>query len=221
MESFDQLSKYINYSMCQNRYYKELHDKNRFKNYSFGNFYPVEKTRIYKNGNIYNFTIRSLDENFIDEMQKLLRENINHSHIQVLQTVKSKKKQFFVSELYTVTPAIVTTENGRFWTMQSDGDIIKLQKQLQDNLEKKYQKFYGEKIEAAQNFIQLLEIKNQKPQSIYFTKESKSIRLFGNKCKIVPNDDEVSQKLAFVALACGVGEKSSYGAGFVLAKGMR
>lgn len=44
------------------------------------------------------------------------------------------------------------------------------------------------------------------------------VRLFGNKFKIVPNEDEVSQKLAFVALACGLGEKQSYGGGFCLWK---
>ena len=107
--------------------------------------------------------------------------------------------------------------------MDKDGDILKLQKQLQDNLLKKYENFYNEKLKPTQNFIQLLEIKNQKPQSIYFMKkinDGKSIRvrLFGNKFKIVPNEDETSQKLAFVALSCGLGEKQSYGGGFVLSR---
>jgi len=44
------------------------------------------------------------------------------------------------------------------------------------------------------------------------------VRLFGNKLKIVPNEDETSQKLAFVALSCGLGEKQSYGGGFCLWK---
>ena len=82
-------------------------------------------------------------------------------------------------------------------------------------------------LQSEQNFIQLLEIKNKTPQTIEISKvdrvkaKKSKFRLFGNKFRIVPNEDEVSQKLAFVALACGLGEKSSFGAGFCVAKGLR
>jgi CRISPR-associated endoribonuclease Cas6 len=225
-ESFDILSSYINFSLTKDEELKKLHEEKNFKNYCFGNFYPIEKDKVYKAGKTYEFIIRSLDEEFIYKLQKYLRENINNSYLQVLQTTKKEVKQFFISELYTVTPTITTVkdENGKsiFWTVDRDGDILKLQKQLQDNLLKKYENFYNEKLEPTQNFIQLLEIKNQKPQSIYFTKKSDEkqikVRLFGNKFKIVPNEDEVSQKLAFIVLGCGLGEKQSYGGGFVLGK---
>ena len=94
-------------------------------------------------------------------------------------------------------------------------------------LEKKYQDFYGESISSEQSFIQLLEIKNRVPQTIQTTKRDKksgkvsSFRFFGNKFRIEPNEDEISQKLAFVALACGLGEKNSFGGGFCLSRGMR
>ena len=75
----------------------------------------------------------------------------------------------------------------------------------------------------SKNFIQEIELKNQKPQSIYFktTKDKKEriIRLLGNKLRIVPNSDDISQKLAFLSLAVGLGEKSSLGGGFCLGKG--
>ena len=90
---------------------------------------------------------------------------------------------------------------------------------------KKYEEFFGKKIEVNQNFIQLLEVKNQKPQSIYFTTTKneiqKRVRLLGNKFRIVPNEDEISQKLAFLTLGVGLGEKSSYGSGFCIAKGLK
>jgi CRISPR-associated endoribonuclease Cas6 len=228
-DSFDILSSYINFSLTKDESLKKLHEENSFKNYCFGNFYPIEKDKIYKAGKTYEFIIRSLDEEFIYKLQKYLRENINNSHLQVLQATKKEVKQFFISELYTVTPTITTVkdENNKsiFWTVPKDGDILKLQEQLQKNLLKKYENFYNEKLEPTQNFIQLLEIKNQKPQSIFFTKKSDEkqikVRLFGNKFKIIPNEDEVSQKLAFVALGCGLGEKQSYGGGFVFGKVLR
>ncbi len=223
--SFETINKYISYSMAQSSNLKDLHNKNKFKHYTFDIFYPTEKSQIYHKNHTYNFNIRSIDENFINTISTTLRENINNPNIQILQTNKRIIKQQFITELYTATPTIISIDNGLYWTAEKDGDILKLQKQLHDNLEKKYQDFFEEPIQSQQNFIQLLEIKNKYPQSIYTTKKIKDkiidIRLFGNKFRIVPNEDEVSQKLAFIALACGLGEKNSYGGGFCLGRGIR
>lgn len=230
--SFDVLSKFINFSMLDDDELKLHHEKQGFKNYTFGGLYPIEKEKIYKKGQTYTFTIRSLDQVFINKIDILLRQNINSFNLQVVETTKQTINKFFIISLYSVTPVIVSLpkkdtkdkkEKQRFWSIEDD--VFALQKQLQDNLLKKYKSFYGEELETTQNFIQLFEIKNRVPQSIYFTKnfngKDQTIRLFGNKFRFIVNEDEVSQKLAFVALACGLGEKQSYGGGFVLGKGMR
>lgn len=215
-ESFEKMNKFINFAIMRSGL-QELHESNSYKFYSFSGFRPDKEEQQhhkYKAGKISEFLIRSLDENFIDKMAMALRENIDNPHIQVLQTIKKVIHRRIVSEFYSVTPVIVSVENGKFWTMEQSGDIMQLQKQLHDNLEKKYQSFYGEEIKATQNFIQLLEVKNQKPQNIRIHKNGKLVTFFGNKFRIVPNEDEISQKLAFMALACGLGEKNSYGGGF-------
>ncbi len=156
--------------MAQDSKLKELHAKESiFKHYNFGNFYPIEKDKVYKKGNSYQFTLRSLDEKFIDTLSQMLRQNINNPNFLVVETYKKTIKQFFISELYSATPVIVSVGNGNYWSMDRDGDILKLQKQLNYNLEKKYKSFYGESLKGVQNFIQLLEIKNKCPQSIYMT----------------------------------------------------
>jgi len=218
---FENISKYISYSMAQTKELKLLHENVGFKLYSFGNFFPIESSKIYQKGKNYTFTLRSLDEKFIDILAQTLRQNINNPNFLVVETQKKVVKKFFISEIYSATPVIVTTKKNLFWTFEKDGDILKLQKQLHDNLEKKYQVFYNQKLKPFQNFIQLLEIKNKTPQIIEFTKDDKNIKFFGNKFKIVPNEDEISQKLAFVALACGLGEKNSFGGGFCLGGGVR
>ncbi|CAA6826342.1 MAG: Conserved protein [uncultured Sulfurovum sp.] len=207
--------------MAQVESLKKLHEERGFKHYNFGNFYPIEKEQVYKKGNSYKFTLRSLDVQLIDKLSKTLRANIDNPYFLVVETDKRVIKQFFISELYSATPVIVTVERGLYWSIDKDGDILKLQKQLHDNLEKKYQEFYNEPIKGEENFIQLLEIKNKYPQSIYMTKNRKDVRFFGNKFRIVPNEDEVSQKLAFVALACGLGEKNSFGGGFCISGGKK
>ena len=217
-KSFETISKYISFSMAKNNLLN-LHKDNGYKYYVFGGFLQIQKDKIYKKTNAYQFSIRSLDENFIDILSNALRENINNSNFLVVQTIKKTIKQFFISELYSATPVIVTN-GGKFWTFRENGDILQLQKQLHDNLEKKYSSFFKEKLQQKQNFIQLLEIKNKVPQNIHIEKNGHKIKFFGNKFKIIPNDDEISQKLAFVALGCGLGEKNSYGGGFCLCKGV-
>ncbi len=222
LDSFEILSRFISYSLCQMDNYKNLHNENRFKNYCFSTITPPQKNKIYKKDNLYSFTLRSLDEQFIKDIEAKLRENINNPYLQVLNSELKTIKQFYIRELYSISPCITTTQDSKgksiFWTIKEDGDILKLAKQLQDNLEKKYKAFYGKEIKSKQNFIQLLEIKNQKPQSIFFKKDGKKIRLFGNKFQIVVNEDEISQKIAFLALVCGLGEKNGFGGGFVNAK---
>jgi len=221
-DSFETISKYISFSMAQTPELKELHDKKRvYKHYAFGNFYPIEQERVYKKGNNYQFRLRSPNESFVDKLSQTLRQNIDNPNFLTVEVNKRTIKQFFISELYSVTPVVVTADRGIFWTIERDGDIMKLQRLLHDNLEKKYFDFYGEKLESSQNFIQLLEIKNRVPQSIWTSKNGKSFKFFGNKFKIVPNEDEVSQKLVFLALSCGMGEKNSFGGGFCIAKGVR
>ena len=220
-DSFETISKYISFSMAQIEELKRLHNQKGYKYYNFGSFYPIERDKIYKRGNNYQFTLRSPNEIFIDDLSKTLRENINNPNFLVVQTQKRTIKQFFVTELYSVTPIIITSDNGLYWTMEKDGDIVKLQRALHDNLEKKYFDFYGEKLKSKQSFVHLLEIKNRKPQTIWTSKNGKSFRFFGNKFKIVPNEDEVSQKLAFLALGSGLGEKNSFGGGFCISKGQK
>ncbi|NCD11565.1 MAG: CRISPR-associated endoribonuclease Cas6 [Epsilonproteobacteria bacterium] len=219
-ESFELLSKYISFSMYQNGK-SEVHQKEGFKYYVFGGLLPIEPEKVYQQGNLYHFTIRSLDETLIDTLSQTLRQNVNNENLQVVETHKKTVPQFFITELYSATPIIVSIENGKYWTMQESGDIMQLQRQLHENAEKKYKSFFGESLHVKDNFIQLIEIKNKVPQNIVIHKDGKSIRFFGNKFRIALNEDEVSQKLAFVTLACGMGEKNSYGAGFMLGKGMR
>ena len=198
------------------------------KNYCFGNFYPTESDKIYKKNNVYEFVIRSIDEEFIDELEKAIIENMNNSFLIVLSAVKKEIDQFFIRELYSATPVIVSQkkdDTGRqlYWSLDYNGDMEILQNQLQKNLEKKLKLFYPDDMDISNNFIDEIEIKNLKPQSIYFktikNQKEKLVRLIGNKFKIVPKKDDLSQKLAFLSLGVGLGEKSSFGGGFCLGRG--
>ncbi|MDM8564723.1 CRISPR-associated endoribonuclease Cas6 [Candidatus Halobeggiatoa sp. HSG11] len=220
--SFEIIAKYINFSMCQDERYLAVHNSLDFKPYCFNSFYPPEQGRVYEKDKIYTLTIRAVDRDFIYNLVESLRKNINNANFLVLETKVKTVKKFFVTELYTVTPTIVTIDNKpTYWTREKSGDIVQLVTQLHDNVAKKYQQVYNRPISATNTFIQLIELMNQKPENIFIIKNKKQIRLFGNKFKIVPHEDETSQALAFVALSCGLGEKQSYGGGFCTSKGIK
>lgn len=226
-DSFSILSKFINYSIHQNKRI-DSEEKNSFiNNYCFGNFYPIESDKFYKKDKSYKFIIRSISEELIEELQLSLYENINNEFVRIVNIEKKEIEQFFINELYSATPVIISDrrdQNGKqlFWSLDYNGDMEILEKRLQKNLEKKLRLFCSEDIHATESFIEKIELKNQKPQSIYFktnkNKEEKVVRLIGNKFKIIPNKDELSQKLAFLSLAVGLGEKSSLGGGFCLSR---
>ncbi|MDR3177574.1 MAG: CRISPR-associated endoribonuclease Cas6 [Campylobacteraceae bacterium] len=218
--SFEIIAKYISYSTHLAEL-GQIHESKDYKYYTFGSFYPIEKDKVYKKGKIYNFTIRTLNKTLFAALYDALKNNTNNKYLTVVEVTKKEIPQFFINELYSASPVIISVDNGRFWTIKESGDAEQLRESLHNNIEKKYKSFFNEEIDVKQNFIQLLEIKNRVPQSIPITKDGKSIRFFGNKLRIIPNEDEASQKLAFAALGCGLGEKNSYGGGFVLARGTK
>ncbi|MDR2341460.1 MAG: CRISPR-associated endoribonuclease Cas6, partial [Campylobacteraceae bacterium] len=205
--SFEIIAKYINYSLHLAEL-GEIHQSKNYKYYTFGSFYPTEQDKIYKKGKIYNFTIRTLNKTIAAALYDNLKRNTNNRHFTIVEVVKKDILQFFINELYSASPVIVSVDNGRFWTMQESGDIEQLRELLHNNAKKKYKSFFDEEIDTQQNFIQLMEIKNKAPQNIVIKKDGKDVRFFGNKLRIIPNEDDISQKLAFTAFGCGLGEKN-------------
>jgi CRISPR-associated endoribonuclease Cas6 len=154
--------------MLEDEKLKALHATKGFKYYTFGGLLPVEREKTYSKGDTYHFTIRSLDEVFINKVSIAMRKNIDNPHLLIVETDKKTIKQFFITELYSATPVIVTMAKGRYWVKEDD--LMTLHKQLQDNLEKKYQDFYNKPIKSNQSFIQLFELKNHRLQTIQSNK---------------------------------------------------
>jgi len=206
-ESGEFIGNIISSTMLLNDTLKEMHEKKEFK-YVYDNFYPLEKSKVYQKGRTYVFNIRSFNNNFINNMKKLLHL-VKGNDFKIAAVEERRIKQRFITELYTKTAAIVTVDS-KPWLLK-DGGLMLLQKRLQDNLEKKFKDIYGKAIDIKQSFIQRIDVINKKPISFKY----KNVHLLGNKFKIAVNEDEKSQQLAFIALGMGMGEKgSSVGAGY-------
>jgi CRISPR-associated endoribonuclease Cas6 len=207
-DSSEIIGKNISSAMLRSEYLMKYHKEKTYK-YVFGNFTPVEKDGIYKEGRLYMFELRTFDEKFLNHINKCLKDYESNT-IKVItlniKTVKQRKIKF----IRTINPAIVTTEDNKPWTRKDD--LLLLVRRIHENAAKKYKKFFNRDIgETEDYFIEKLKILNKKPMSYKY----KNIHLIGNKYLIKVNEDEKSQKLAFVTLGAGLAEKNSIlGAGY-------
>jgi len=211
-EAYEVIAKHINRAMHLDNELSIYHSENRYKLYVFNTFYPTESDKQYKAGKIYIFNIRTIDKGFADKISQLLKQT-DANDFKVISIEKKAVKQHTIEYLQTITPVIITTEGNKNWVMGDDLDL--LQRRLSDNLEKKYNSFYQDKLALKDNLIERIEILNKVPISLKY----KNTKLIGNKIKIYVRPEEEYQKLAFVAEAVGLGEKnSSIGAGFCIAQ---
>lgn len=212
---FDEANKkigaHINNGMSLDNELLTIHRDKGYKFYVYDSLYPRETDKTYRKGRIYVFKIRSIDKELISRIRKVItRAKSNEFHI--LSTELKVREQYFINELYTVTPAVLTIDN-KFWVK---GDSMKLlERRIQDNLIKKYQDYYRKIIKTEESFIQGIQLKNYKPIGLKY----KDIRLMGSKMSILVKEDQVSQDLAFIALGTGLLEKnSSNGMGFCIGR---
>ena len=218
------LSKFINESFNDKDALSKLHFSRGFKYYSFDLIYNPNLqivNQAYPKDNTYTFRLRSSDEKLIKTLRTRFAK-VNNPTFSYLFSKLREVKKFFIKEIKTLTPVVVTIKEDKDryinWTYNYNGDIQTLHTQLHKNILKKYNNFYNEKLEPFCNFIQLIKLKNKKPQTIRIEKNGKEIKFFGNKFILMPNEDKISQKLAFFALSAGLGEKNSFGAGFCIAR---
>jgi CRISPR-associated endoribonuclease Cas6 len=186
--------------------YKE-HNQKKPKPYVFSNLGRADEKGYFKEGEI---VFRSFDKNLAKMVsQELLfyEDNIFKINSIAFEEVPYR----FIEAVVSINPVFVKLKGtNKFWTF-NEGDLNPFLSALQQNLIRKYESTFGEKLNPANNFIEYFQIKNRTPQTFIY----KGGKLFGNKLYFVPRSDEISQKLAFSALACGLGHmNSSVGGGF-------
>lgn len=205
------IGKTINKAMLFDEDLKEMHPKNQYKNYVFDTFYPFERDKVYKAGKLYIFRLRGIDVEMIKKIRKCMRV-LRSYDLKILAIDAKLVKQRKIKSLHALSPIILTIDD-QPWLQNNDIKIFN--ERMHSNLEKKYVAYFGLDVEAKCNWAKSITFKNRKPVSLKY----KDIKLLGNKISVEVNDDEISQKLAFIALASGLGEKNSaLGAGFCKAE---
>ena len=198
----------FNYYFLINNKLKEIHKRNEFKLYSFGTLTPIEKDKVYKNNKCYNLTMRFMNVNLLNDFYKGLAEIENpiFSIVSRCFNIVNKSNEK-ISYIETLTPAVICYKNKNLDVYTMDLELVKTR--AISNINRKYAKFNNSDC-LYHDFIEEVELLNEK--SIVFN--YKSGYIIGNKYRFKIKEDELSQKLAFTALATGILEKNSLSFGF-------
>lgn len=202
----------INQSMYFSDDLKKFHKENKIKYYVFSGLSPIEKEKIYKKGRVYFFRLKSLNKSFIEEIKNNYKK-INNDFFHIVASEINFYQQKFITNLYTLNAAISTLDNNGYW--KKDNGLEFLKERIKNNLLKKYENYFEEKLDLKDEFIEYIEVLNKKP-IVY---KYKNFKVLGNKFNIKVGTSIESQKLAKIANAVGILEKnSSLGGGYVIGK---
>lgn len=223
--NYQQVSRKIGNSIQKNMFnqekLKKLHNTKTYK-YIFSPLVPFVKKTEYLSGEKYKIYIQSFDENTIVKFNYSLN-NYEDSNIKVLNLKLQEidLSNWIITEIETLTPAIVTVDN-KPWVANKNS-IDELMQKLFDNLEKKYKMFFEPfwpiKDDINKHLLfEKITILSNKPIS----RKYKDINLIGYKIKINVGSNDIAQKLAKVAIVQGLGEKNTIiGSGYVKYKKLR
>ncbi|MDS1003348.1 CRISPR-associated endoribonuclease Cas6 [Clostridium sporogenes] len=211
-KSYEKLTELIDKSLCKDDELLELHNQNKYKYYTFSLPYKLEKDKIYKAGNIYSVKIRTIDEKILKNFKTQL-VNIYTEYIKALTMEVKVIPKKYISTIYSLTPVVIKTDKG-YW--KGNLSLNEYERRIKENLIKKYNQFFDEKINEDFPLYDFIRFDNRKPIGIRY----KNITLLGDKITLNIANDEISQKIAYLAVGAGIGEMCARGMGFVNYKWM-
>ncbi len=207
------------YSLLKNTFYKDLHDKKGEKYFCFSNIFPPPRTQmdVIKENQIKNLLISSPNNNLIHVLWKKIKKtnflNIGEMHF-LLENITKITTQINDNIIIdTKTPILLRTKNNQYWNPKKGDDFAPFLLSLEENLRKKYEKFYGIKLKEEPFFENFKFIDSVVNHLILNKKEAKvygSLWNFG-----FTSLTRTQKELLRFSFDAGFGERNSYGFGFV------
>nr|KEH99706.1 hypothetical protein Z952_p0029 [Clostridium botulinum C/D str. BKT75002]KEI05184.1 hypothetical protein Z954_0029 [Clostridium botulinum C/D str. BKT2873] len=214
------LGSLINYCMLRDEKLEKLHNAKGLKGYVFNTLTPFEKDGMYKQNNIYQFSIRSINLDILKRIQNAIK-NINNDEMASVNTTLTTWHQKYMESLYTYTPSVLTLKedevpeklkkiksSSKYWVNGCSNKV--LVDRIEKNMIKKYNFFTGNNIENI-SVVSDIQVLNEYPILIKYKKAN----VMANKFLIKIENSKLAQDIAFITLATGLLEKSSsIGCGF-------
>lgn len=206
-EALQKITYFLDRTFLSEGCWKDYHNNISFKEYSFKSFYPVEKDKLYKAGNIYQIQIRTSSEKLKDFLEAAL-PNITTEEMKGLVLKTRVIKQKYINKLISITP-VITKFNDGYW--KDNHTIEEFEKRLVENIIKKYNFFNDDKLDENFIFFTKIHFKN----SIPIKTKYKNISLLGDKIELTIANNPIAQNLAYLALGVGLLELNGRGFGNV------
>lgn len=203
----EEISHFIDLCLGKDEKMLEFHKRRGFKNYVHSGFKELEKSKFYKEGKIYSFSIRCIDEGLKDYFSKILSD-VSSDTIKGLATTTKLIPKMYIEKLYTITPALIKLAEG-YW--KNNINFATYEKRLIENSIKKTKIILSENFQEDFVFYNSIVMLNRKPISNSF----KNISLLGDKFEISIADNERAQQIAYILLGTGILENNSRGYGYL------
>ena len=215
------------YGLLKDTSYQSLHDERKCKFFCFSNVFPPQD---FKRGDVRHFLISSPDEHllvvFKDKLTQLKRMNVGEMSFSIKGVSLLRPKVTRACTLITGTPIIIRIprENYDKYGIRPPKDYTYLYwrknypfnafvKQLEDNLIKKYNEFYGVSLSKVPLFEQFI-FKKQVCNHIII--KGKEVKVFGSNWEFIFNYlREEQRRIIQFGLDAGFGELNSIGFGFM------
>jgi len=231
LKYFNKLQGFI-YSLLKDSPYSTLHDKRGYKFFCFSNIFPIGDAKA---GDERNFIISSPDNLLIKFLKNRIKElssnneliNVGEMSFEVKGTSLIKIKIEKNCRLISATPIIIRIPEKNYEKYGIPKEFRKKRyvywrpcynfeafvKQLEENLIKKYNEFYGTNFEIERIFEMFKFIKPVVSHVIIKGKEEKMV---GSIWEFwFSYLAESRKKILKFGIDCGFGERNSLGFGFI------
>lgn len=197
---YEKISRGINFCMGGTDETRRLHGGKGYKGYCF---YVREPLPI-NTGDLFHLVVRCYGDSLSERMKEcLLLQDNDFFYCQEIDYDRTYRYRTSAKRLAvkTVSPVVVTG----LWNDFSDADLIA--DSISANLNKKYNAATGESV--RHNPVCGIKVLGRNSCITRY----KGGCIAGRKILVMFKDDELSQRMAFVAMPYGIGEKNSLGFG--------
>jgi CRISPR-associated endoribonuclease Cas6 len=193
--------------------YSKLHDQPRFKYFCFSEIFPIGD---FKKNEAKYIILSSPNEDFINTIYEKIKETpnicLNRHKFEVYCGKPFKLK--FRTRAISGSPLVLQVQPNIYWSVKYHSLSVFLRR-LYENSIKKYESYYGERINLGiYDLFDSLSFKKQ--IAVHIKKHGKDIRIIGTKWifekRRIPKE---LYKFYNFLLDCGLGEKNSFGFGFL------
>lgn len=204
------ISHFIDSYLNKNEVFAQFHQEKAPKCYTMDLPYPIEKgMREYKGDNIYQFRIRTINEELSSYLLSGIAEHSTQEIKGLVRTVKAIPHRH-ITGIYALTPVVLINAEGKgYWR-----DIMSFpeyEEMLKKSIIHQYEVCTGERIEQDCTLYDQIELKNKCAIGVPY----KGIKLLGDKLSMQVSDNDTAQRIAYYLLGSGLGSKGSRGFGFL------